>query len=80
MLSYENESFKGVSDIMEKLNSMPTMQQKIDTFDAQPTTGDGILCMISGQLVIEGQENSLKFAQVFTLMPGGSAGYYCKSF
>ena len=34
MLTYENESYKGVNDIMEKFGGMPKMEHKIDTFDA----------------------------------------------
>ncbi len=67
----------GVKDIMEKLGSMPAMQQKIETFDAQPSIGKGIVVMIGGSLVIEGSENPLKFAQVFHIQEGGSFGYFC---
>ena len=63
---------------MEKLGSMPKMELKIDSFDAQPTVNNGITVMIGGSLMIDGSENPLKFAQMFILQQGGAIGYYCK--
>ena len=48
MLTYEGESFKGVTDIMQKLLSMPAMELKIDSFDAQPSANSGIAIMVNG--------------------------------
>jgi hypothetical protein len=33
---------------------MPSIQHKIVTFDAQPTTGNGIIAFVSGDLIIDG--------------------------
>ena len=68
----------GPQQIMEKLGGMPSISHKIVTFDAQPTFNNGILCFVSGDLIIDGNnEQPLKFAQTFHLCVGGSAGYYC---
>ena len=77
MMTYEGEPFKGTESIMEKIGQLPQISHKIVTFDAQPSVGDGIVCMIGGDLIIEGSENPLKFAQTFHLQKGGDFGYYC---
>lgn len=78
MLTYEGEQFLGVQQIMGKLSGMPTIQHRIVTFDAQPSHNNGILAMVSGDLVIDGNtEQPMKFAQTFHLCQGGAAGYYC---
>jgi hypothetical protein len=77
MLTFEGEQFKGVAGILDKFNSFGTIQHVIKSFDAQPSVNNGILCFISGDLHIDGSENPVKFAQVFHLLPGGSAGFFC---
>ena len=74
MMSFEGEQFLGAQGILEKLHKFGTVHHKITTFDAQPN-GEGIICMVSGDLSIEGG-NPLKFAQTFHLAKGGAAGYY----
>jgi Nuclear transport factor 2 (NTF2) domain len=76
MLSFEGEQFKGVAAIIDKFSSFGNIQHQIKSFDAQPTP-TGILCFVSGDLFIDGGENPVKFAQVFHLLAGGSAGYFC---
>jgi len=77
MLSFEGEQFKGVASIIDKFSSFGQIQHVIKSFDAQPSVNNGILCFISGDLFIDGGENPVKFAQVFHLLPGGSAGFFC---
>ena len=61
MMSFEGEQFLGGQSILTKLHTFGQVNHKITTFDAQPTSGEGIICMISGDLSIEGG-NPLKFA------------------
>jgi len=77
MLTFEGEQFQGVASILEKFGQLGQINHQIKSFDAQPTSNNGILCFVSGDLFIDGSENPVKFAQVFCLLPGGSAGYYC---
>eukprot|EP00347_Sterkiella_histriomuscorum_P015825 403355544 len=77
MLTFEGEQFQGAAAILEKFNSFGTIKHQIKSFDAQPSVNNGILCFASGDLFIDGGENPVKFAQVFHLVPGGSAGYFC---
>jgi len=69
MLTFENEKLQGPQPIMTKLTGLPfaACQHKIDTCDAQPTMGGCILVMVSGQLVVDGEQHALKFSQVFHL-------------
>lgn len=64
---------------MEKLGAMPGMKQSIDSFDAQPSVNGGVVVMIGGHLVLDGEENQMKFAQVFHLQQGGPNGWFCKT-
>ena len=78
MLSFEGDSFKGVAQIIDKFGSFGQIVHQIKSFDAQPSPmPNGILCFVSGDLFIDGSENPVKYAQVFHLLPGGSASYYC---
>ena len=77
MFTYEGDPYKGVENILEKLNTLPKIRYDVITFDCQPTTSDGIMCMIGGNLFIDGGDNAVKFAQTFNLQKGGDFGYYC---
>lgn len=45
------------------------------TIDVQPTAGNGLLVFVNGDLFIDGGENGVKFAQVFSLQPVGDTFY-----
>jgi deferrochelatase/peroxidase EfeB len=77
MLTFEGEQFQGVQAILDKFASFGQIRHQIKSFDAQPSVNNGILCFVSGDLFIDNSENPVKFAQVFQLVPGGSAGFYC---
>ncbi len=77
MLSFEGEQFQGVQAILDKFSSFGNIKHEIKSFDAQPSVNNGIICFVSGDLFIDSSENPVKFAQVFQLFPGGSAGYFC---
>ena len=77
MLTFEGEQFSGVANILGKVSSFGQIRHVIKSFDAQPSVNNGILCFVSGDLFIGEDQNAVKFAQVFHLLPGGSAGYFC---
>ena len=77
MLTYENEQFMGTEKICEKLATLPGIKHGNIVMDAQPSVNNAIICMVSGDLMIEGSDNAIKFTQVFYLAPGGAQGYYC---
>mmetsp|Transcript_84932 Transcript_84932/g.117261 ORF Transcript_84932/g.117261 Transcript_84932/m.117261 type:complete len:87 (-) Transcript_84932:130-390(-) len=76
MLTFENQQYLGVQQIMEKLSSFDSLKHEIISFDFQPTINNGIIAFVNGNLSIDGGP-PMKFSQVFHLAVGGSAGYYC---
>ena len=79
MLSYEGEQFMGIQQIMEKQGGLPnlTYDSNNAVTDFQPSVNEGIFCLVSGCLFIDGnQEQPLKFTQTFLLAKGGEQGYY----
>ena len=75
MLTFEGEQFMGQEAIYGKLSSFGNVTHKINAMDCQPSTNNGIVCLVSGELSIEGG-NPLMFTETFHLMVGGSQGYY----
>ncbi|EOD20953.1 hypothetical protein EMIHUDRAFT_430104, partial [Emiliania huxleyi CCMP1516] len=78
MLTFEDAQFMGMQAIMTKLTTLQfaTVQHQVTTCDAQPTPGGGILCFITGKLVVDGGANPLMFGQTFHLMPTPQGSWY----
>mmetsp|Transcript_5698 Transcript_5698/g.7966 ORF Transcript_5698/g.7966 Transcript_5698/m.7966 type:complete len:125 (-) Transcript_5698:55-429(-) len=78
MLTFEDGKFQGPENIVNKLNSLTfqTVKHGITTIDAQPSPGNGILVFVTGNLVVDNEQNIIKFSQVFNLMPLPNGGYY----
>ncbi|CEM14027.1 unnamed protein product [Vitrella brassicaformis CCMP3155] len=80
MLTFEDAQFKGVQQIMQKLNSLQFQQirHQVIKVDSQPSVNNGILVFVTGTLMVDNEANPLKFAQVFHLQPNAQGGgYYC---
>ncbi len=75
MMTYEGEQLMGINAIMEKLNGLPVFTHKLTVADYQPTTGNGIIAFVVGNLSIDGGQD-MPFTQVFHLAVGGANGYY----
>lgn len=78
MLTFETTQLQGAKDIVEKLVSLPFQKvaHRITTLDAQPASPNGdVLVMITGDLLIDEEQNAQRFSQVFHLMPEGSSYY-----
>jgi len=74
MLTFEGAPFKGVNDIIGKLTSLPFQQvaHRIATLDAQPSINNGIIVMVTGELLIDQETNATRFSQAFQLIPEGT--------
>ncbi|PXF47777.1 Nuclear transport factor 2 [Gracilariopsis chorda] len=77
VLTFEGQKCMGADEIMNKLTSLGLKQvkHKIITMDVQPTLAvqpNGILVSVSGNLVLDNEQNPVKFAQCFYLLPEGS--------
>ena len=52
------------------------VQHRITTLDAQPASPNGdVLVMITGDLLIDEEQNPQRFSQVFHLIPDGNSYY-----
>jgi len=76
MFTFEGDKLQGRNNIMQKLLSLGHVKHNINTMDAQPTVGGGIIVFVSGKLQIDSNQ-PLQFSQVFSLMPvQGTAGFF----
>lgn len=78
MLTFETSQLQGAKNIVEKLVSLPFQKvgHRITTLDAQPASPNGdVLVMITGDLLIDDEQNPQRFSQVFHLIPDGNSYY-----
>ncbi|AEO58995.1 hypothetical protein MYCTH_2306840 [Thermothelomyces thermophilus ATCC 42464] len=69
MLTFESSQSLGVASIVEKLTSLPFQKitHKISALDAQPTPNGGIIILVTGQLLVDEEQNPLSYSQAFQL-------------
>ncbi|AFZ78938.1 nuclear transport factor 2, putative [Theileria equi strain WA] len=72
MMTFENNSYKGQAQIMEKLLSNPASKYSILTCDCQPAPNNGVVAFIMGDLSVENNP-PMKFAHVVQLFPNGNS-------
>lgn len=76
MLTFETSQLQGAKDIVEKLVSLPFQKvaHRVSTLDAQPSSPNGeILVMVTGELLIDEEQNPQRYSQVFHLKPEGNS-------
>mmetsp|Transcript_4265 Transcript_4265/g.12848 ORF Transcript_4265/g.12848 Transcript_4265/m.12848 type:complete len:129 (-) Transcript_4265:185-571(-) len=82
MLSFEGQTFMGVESIVQKLVGLPfqRVQHQVTSYDAQPVVAaqpNSILVLVSGHLLVDEENNPMKFSQIFHLLPNaGGNGYF----
>ncbi|KAJ5494037.1 Nuclear transport factor NTF-2 [Penicillium fimorum] len=78
MLTFETSSVQGVAAITEKLSALPfqKVQHQIATFDAQPSSGDGIVVLVTGALLVDEEQKPMNYTQCFKLQPDGAGSYF----
>lgn len=71
MLTFEGQKLQGTQAIVGKLTSLPFQKAAIQrtSEDFQPSVSGGIMVFVCGNILPEGENNPLKFSQVFHLMP-----------
>ncbi|KAF9961416.1 Nuclear transport factor 2 [Mortierella alpina] len=76
MLTFEGAPTMGDAAIVEKLAGLPfqSVIHRIATQDAQPLD-NGILINVTGQLLIDGENNPQFFCQTFHLKPDSGSFY-----
>lgn len=78
MLTFESAQLQGATAIIEKLTSLPFQKvaHRISTLDAQPASENGdVLVMVTGELLIDEEQNSQRYSQVFHLIPENGSYY-----
>ncbi|KAF2191104.1 nuclear transport factor 2 [Zopfia rhizophila CBS 207.26] len=77
MLTFEQDATLGTAAIIEKLQNLPfqQVQHRSDTIDAQPSAEDGILVLVTGALMVEGQERPMSYTQAFQLKRDGESWF-----
>lgn len=68
---------QGAEAIVQTLTSLSfrTVRHVVKTVDAQPTVGNGVIVFVSGDLFVDGENNPIKFSQVFNLQPNNGSFY-----
>ncbi|KAH3898836.1 probable Nuclear transport factor 2 [Saccharomycodes ludwigii] len=78
MLTFETIQLQGTANIVEKLQSLPfqKVQHRVTTLDAQPASPNGdILVLITGDLLVDEEQNPQRFSQAFHLIPDNGSYY-----
>ncbi|MEV7923930.1 MULTISPECIES: nuclear transport factor 2 family protein [unclassified Kitasatospora] len=81
MLTWENAQVQGQQNILAKLTTpqLATVKHKVNTTDAQPAPGNGVLVTVTGNLLIDNAfDKPLQFAETFNLqpIPGQPGGFF----
>ncbi|KAJ5141370.1 Nuclear transport factor NTF-2 [Penicillium atrosanguineum] len=78
MLTFETSSVQGTAAIVEKLSSLPFQQvrHKLATFDAQPSSDNGIIVLATGALLVDEEQQPMSYTQLFKLQPDGAGSYF----
>ncbi|KAJ8459775.1 hypothetical protein OPV22_032701 [Ensete ventricosum] len=79
MLTFEGVKIQGAAAIVAKLTTLPFQQcvHAISTVDCQPSgPAGGVLVFVSGSLQLAGESHTLKFSQMFHLMPTPQGSFY----
>ena len=61
------------------LQKLPKMAHKVTSVAYQPTPQGMILIVVSGDIVLEGQTNELKFSEVFQLHSDAPGAFYIQN-
>ncbi|ORZ22725.1 nuclear transport factor 2 [Lobosporangium transversale] len=77
MLTFEGVHTLGAQAIVDKLISLPfqSVVHKVSTHDSQPSDNNSIVISVTGQLLIDNEQNPQFFTQTFYLKHDGSNFY-----
>ncbi|KAI9499543.1 hypothetical protein BDB00DRAFT_752822 [Zychaea mexicana] len=79
MLTFEGQQFSGAGNIVQKLASLPFQKvaHRISTIDAQPSNPSvaSLIVSVTGQLLVDEEQNPQMFSQSFNLVPEGNSYY-----
>ena len=52
------------------------MAHKVSTLDAQPNPNGGAIILVTGQLLVDEEQNPLSYTQTFQLFPDGKGSFW----
>ena len=75
IMTWESNRHIGQAAIVQHLVNLPfqKVEHRIGTIDAQPSTSNGVLVFITGQILPDAETNPLKFSQIFHLVQVGGS-------
>lgn len=75
VMTMGKDMFKGVVHISHKLHYFPPLAnpqaRKVEGFEAQPSPAGGVFLFAHGELMLQGEQHTQRFIDVFHLMPEG---------
>ncbi|KAF5729020.1 hypothetical protein HS088_TW21G01177 [Tripterygium wilfordii] len=81
-MTFEGQKIEGVDGISSKLNQLPFTQCKhvISSIDSHPSISTGgILVVVSGSLQLPEEDHTLRFSQMFQLLPTPQGTLYVQN-
>ncbi|KAH8829520.1 nuclear transport factor 2 [Flagelloscypha sp. PMI_526] len=83
MMTWEGIEFLSAEAIIQKLIELPfqRVEHQVTTFDVQPSSIGGagpsmLLVSVTGQLLMDEEQNPLKFSQIFQLVDEGNGNWF----
>ncbi|MER8103681.1 nuclear transport factor 2 family protein [Kitasatospora sp. NPDC094016] len=81
MLTWESQQFQGPQNILAQLTKpeLATVKHKVNSKDAQPAPGGGVLVTVTGSLAVDNAfDKPMSFAETFNLqpIPGQPGGFF----
>ncbi|KAL2119758.1 hypothetical protein VTJ04DRAFT_6719 [Mycothermus thermophilus] len=78
LLTFQSAQVAGAPGIAEKLTSLPFTKvvHRTSSVDAQPTANGGIIILVTGQLLVDEEQNPLSFSQSFLLAQDPAGAWY----
>lgn len=75
IMSWEGQRHVGQPAIVQHLVGLPfqKVEHQLTTLDAQPSTQNGVIVFITGQLLVDAESKPLKFSQIFNLVQVGTS-------
>lgn len=82
LLTFEGEQTQGAENIVKKLVSLPfqRVQHQVVKCDCHPVMGqNGVMVFVTGNLLVDDNQNPLKFAQCFYLKQQPTGNFVCQN-
>lgn len=81
LMTWSKAQLQGTQAIMEKFRSLTLGQARFQPqeIDCHPTATGGVLVVVNGEVVVEGERHTLSFNDVFVLATDASGQWYVQN-